>query len=92
MGQVDMGTSPTKSSREASTPLGSHSGPAESATLLTYVRSREGALGLLSMALLIFQGTALSLTLRYSRLASIPAHPPLAMPPPLSVVQSACPS
>jgi hypothetical protein len=39
----------------------------EQNSLVAFVRSREGALGLLSMALLIFQGTALSLTLRFSR-------------------------
>ncbi|BDA44176.1 UDP-N-acetylglucosamine transporter [Coccomyxa sp. Obi] len=36
-------------------------------TLVAFLSSKEGALGLLSMALLIFQGTALSLTLRFSR-------------------------
>lgn len=34
---------------------------------LAFLHSREGRLGVLSMVLLIFQGTALSLVLRYSR-------------------------
>ena len=34
---------------------------------LTFLRSREAQLGVLSMVLLVFQGTALSLVLRYSR-------------------------
>eukprot|EP00884_Botryococcus_braunii_P008887 jgi/Botrbrau1/179/Bobra.0022s0159.2 len=34
---------------------------------MAWLRSHEARLGLLSMALLVFQGTALSLTLRYSR-------------------------
>lgn len=34
---------------------------------LAFLRSREAALGVLSMVLLVFQGTALSLVLRYSR-------------------------
>jgi len=37
------------------------------ANLAGFLKSREGQLGLLSMAMLIFQGTALSLTLRFSR-------------------------
>jgi len=41
----------------------------EQGTIMGFLRSREGALGMLSMALLIFQGTALSLTLRFSRCA-----------------------
>lgn len=36
-------------------------------SIVAFLSSKEGALGLLSMALLIFQGTALSLTLRFSR-------------------------
>ena len=45
--------------------------PAASPTqrALRFVRSRDGRLALLSMALLVFQGTALSLTLRVSRCA-----------------------
>ncbi len=45
--------------------------PAASPTqrALRFVRSRDGRLALLSMALLVFQGTALSLTLRVSRRA-----------------------
>ncbi|EIE25933.1 hypothetical protein COCSUDRAFT_60937 [Coccomyxa subellipsoidea C-169] len=39
----------------------------EQNSIVAFLRSKEGALGLLSMALLIFQGTALSLTLRFSR-------------------------
>ncbi len=42
------------------------------ASLVTFLKSREGQLGLLSMAMLIFQGTALSLTLRFSRCNSPP--------------------
>ena len=42
-------------------------GPAESKGALGFLRSREGRLGVLSMVLLVFQGTALSLILRYSR-------------------------
>lgn len=34
---------------------------------MAWLRSHEARLGILSMALLVFQGTALSLTLRYSR-------------------------
>ena len=37
---------------------------------MSFLASREGQLGLLSMAMLIFQGTALSLTLRFSRCVS----------------------
>ena len=44
------------------------SGGSASESLLAFVSSKEGALALLSMSLLIFQGTALSLTLRFSRL------------------------
>ena len=49
--------------------------PAASPTqrALRFVRSRDGRLALLSMALLVFQGTALSLTLRVSRCAGRPA-------------------
>ena len=39
----------------------------ESRGALTFLRSRETQLGVLSMVLLVFQGTALSLVLRYSR-------------------------
>jgi len=48
--------------------------PAASPTqrALRFVRSRDGRLALLSMALLVFQGTALSLTLRVSRRAPRP--------------------
>ena len=35
-----------------------------------FLKSREGQLGILSMVMLIFQGTALSLTLRFSRYAT----------------------
>ncbi len=52
--------------------LGQGEGPSspvrgEQNSIVAFLRSKEGALGLLSMALLIFQGTALSLTLRFSR-------------------------
>ena len=45
--------------------------PAASPTqrALRFMRSRDGRLALLSMVLLVFQGTALSLTLRVSRCA-----------------------
>ncbi len=46
-------------------------------SIMAFLSSKEGALGLLSMALLIFQGTALSLTLRFSRCP----HPCSAIPP-----------
>lgn len=39
----------------------------ESKGALAFLRSRETQLGVLSMVLLVFQGTALSLVLRYSR-------------------------
>ena len=41
----------------------------ESRGALAFLRSRETQLGVLSMVLLVFQGTALSLVLRYSRYA-----------------------
>ena len=44
----------------------------ESRGALTFLRSREAQLGVLSMVLLVFQGTALSLVLRYSRHAAAP--------------------
>jgi hypothetical protein len=52
--------------------------PAASPTqrALRFVRSRDGRLALLSMALLVFQGTALSLTLRVSRRAPRPRPAP----------------
>lgn len=40
---------------------------------LAFLRSKEMQLGVLSMVLLVFQGTALSLVLRYSRYASFPS-------------------
>ena len=42
-------------------------GKADTKGTLAYFRSREAQLGVLSMVLLVFQGTALSLVLRYSR-------------------------
>ena len=48
------------------------SGGAASESLMAFVSSKEGALALLSMSLLIFQGTALSLTLRFSRCCFAP--------------------
>ena len=39
---------------------------------LAFLKSRETQLGVLSMVLLVFQGTALSLVLRYSRLVPPP--------------------
>ena len=44
---------------------------AEGKGTLAYFRSREAQLGVLSMVLLVFQGTALSLVLRYSRYTSL---------------------
>ena len=43
------------------------SGGSRAASLVGFLKSREGQLGILSMVMLIFQGTALSLTLRFSR-------------------------
>ena len=60
--QVEPG-SPTRTPKT----LEIRSSASRAGTLVTYLRSREGQLGLLSMAMLIFQGTALSLTLRFSR-------------------------
>lgn len=65
--QVEVGTSPTKRGDPGTPGTSRGAAAAEPMSMMGYVRSREGALGILSMALLIFQGTALSLTLRYSR-------------------------
>jgi hypothetical protein len=67
--------------REAQSPPRNGGGEARAeGTLLGYVRSKEGALALLSMVLLIFQGTALSLTLRFSRCACLARTAPGATP------------
>jgi hypothetical protein len=66
-------------SRQPGTPpKGSGGGAAGGGeSLMAWVRSWEGGLALLSMSLLIFQGTALSLTLRFSRCLHCPnpSHP-----------------
>lgn len=54
------------------------------ASLVSFLKSREGQLGLLSMAMLIFQGTALSLTLRFSRCD--PASPSMISDPEVNAV------
>ena len=63
--QVEPG-SPTRAPKT----LELRSSGSRTATLMSFLASREGQLGLLSMAMLIFQGTALSLTLRFSRCVS----------------------
>ena len=60
--QVEPG-SPTRAAKT----LEIRSSANRAVTLVNFLKSREGQLGLLSMAMLIFQGTALSLTLRFSR-------------------------
>ena len=57
----------------------------ESRGALAFLRSREAQLGVLSMVLLVFQGTALSLVLRYSRYAALLrrlSRSPVSTPPP----------
>ena len=71
--QIDPG-----SPRRAPKTLEVKSGGSRAASLVGFLKSREGQLGILSMVMLIFQGTALSLTLRFSRCAK----PPLAQQPP----------
>ncbi|CAK0773250.1 hypothetical protein CVIRNUC_004045 [Coccomyxa viridis] len=60
--QIDPG-----SPRRAPKTLEVKSGGSRAASLVGFLKSREGQLGILSMVMLIFQGTALSLTLRFSR-------------------------
>ena len=71
--QIDPG-----SPRRAPKTLEVKSGGSRAASLVGFLKSREGQLGILSMVMLIFQGTALSLTLRFSRYGM----PLLALRPP----------
>ena len=70
--QIDPG-----SPRRAPKTLEVKSGGSRAASLVGFLKSREGQLGILSMVMLIFQGTALSLTLRFSRYANL--HCPMSL-------------